>query len=864
MPNKFNWQTEDDFNWDQLPPEAEERPSGSTRRWPMLLLVLVLVTAAGGVLYRQVQQRAAENTAAMRADIISSHNLLQFADDERDEELFLSLLSGRDSDWVAAQQALFKNGLLRDRGTFDLTAQPAPPQTNDGENMEITFAPDLLTAELTAAVPYEVSIGNGLTETVTLQETAVYRLGRERWLLSPPDSGFWGPQVSRQGAGLKLTYPQRDTAVADRLLPDLGRKLGELCSRLADVECPPDLQIEVQLSSDPGTLADTVRLPTALVLPTPATLQVTLPAPTLIGLPQDEGAYEALFRGYAAHMSTAIIANLVGYECCAKASFFQALVDYQLNQLNLRPWPVGEQEYARILDEQVRILDIATQWSGSDLADLLGPEEWRVYTAVDYLLSTNPDLSAAKLQRELTRQETFFGWLNTLFAGGDENASLTFYGSLMRDWWMRGYTATQTGDALATAQDIYLTCVVQSELDEDVQIATLYRTDPQQQAWEELYNTSSYLLVSPLPGDETLLQQEFRFDEQRWVTQIRRSGELVPLQTHPADYTISFGQTDPVGQALAALTFVSEGSNVPSVISFNLGDCTPEGCSSEAVPGLPIWSPDGEQALFTSNPDMQLGLLQTELRTVLFDERARTPGLDLYVAKRAEFMDGNQAVNVTDLRQVGHGHAPFWLDEATIGYLTRSQNGFSRTDRIMTASVGADGTPQTLLTVDDLLTALGEGDDNKDYWWIDYVMVHPQSPDVLYVAAFQSDEIVAHIFAYDRAQETISHLMEAGYTANHSLGISPDGRYLVLTGISSSDGTALIQVHDLLNQETLPFISIPADFPPFSTYDWSEDGRWLALMLEENLVGLYAPDENHLRFLETPAGVCAAPAWIDR
>lgn len=870
MANRFEWQTEDDFDWDKLPREPEERPSRPGRRWPLFLTVLVLLLGAGGVIFRQVQQRAAANTEAMRADILSSHNLYYLAGAEQDEELLLALLSGRESDWVAAQQVLLKNDLLGNRRPFGLLAQPKSPPATDADT-DIILSPDLLTAELARSVPYQIAVGNGVTETVTLQETAVYRLGRERWLRSPPDEEYWGLRSSQSDSRLTLTYPQRDTAVADQLAPDLARKLEELCRTFEDLACDPEMQLEVLLSTDLGALAATAQ-PLVAASPAPARLSVVLPTPTLVGLPQDDAAYQALFRGYASQMVTAFVAHQVGYKCCDRAPMFQALVDYQLSRIGLRPWPVTEADYARVVAEQVRLSDLAEVWASSDSTELAGPDGWRVYTAVDYFLTENPQSTAVDLQRQLVEQDTFYSWLSNALAGQQDTGTPSFYSRVMRDWWLRGYAAA--GDVAETAgqplpaQDLYVTCVAQSELVEDIQVATLFHYDAQNDTWQNVYETSSFFLVSPLPGDDALLQQEFRFDDQRWTTSVSRDGQILPLIDNPEDYTVSFGQTDPSGNEVVAFTFPGGGTEA-AIVSFDIANCTTDSCAGRTLPGVPIWSPNGERALFLIDPDAQLALLQTELRTVLFDERALTPLLEFYVGSRDELMSGEEVTRIRDLQPVAAGQAPFWLDNQTIGYLTGGENRLGRTSNLVVQPLDGGSEPQTLLTLDDLLAALDEETGSTRMWWIHYAMVHPQNPEILYVVAMNADKRDAHVFEYIRADGAITPILEARYIANHSLGLSPDGRYVVLTGMESGDidqgeENALIQVYDALSQKQFTFLSLAADFPPFSTYDWATGGDWMALMLEENLIGLFAPATNELRLLETPPGVCAAPAWINR
>jgi hypothetical protein len=124
MSEKFDWQAEDDVVWEDLPADEDTQPTSRRRhRWPILLLIVFLLAGSTAVVLRQVNRRVDTNSQAMHADIVSSHNLLQIAESEQDDELFFSILSGRDSDWTAAQRDLFQAGLLQDRTPFGLHFQ---------------------------------------------------------------------------------------------------------------------------------------------------------------------------------------------------------------------------------------------------------------------------------------------------------------------------------------------------------------------------------------------------------------------------------------------------------------------------------------------------------------------------------------------------------------------------------------------------------------------------------------------------------------------------------------------------------------------------------------------------------------------
>ncbi|MEJ2751892.1 MAG: hypothetical protein P8169_04305, partial [Chloroflexota bacterium] len=149
-----------------------------------------------------------------------------------------------------------------------------------------------------------------------------------------------------------------------------------------------------------------------------------------------------------------------------------------------------------------------------------------------------------------------------------------------------------------------------------------------------------------------------------------------------------------------------------------------------------------------------------------------------------------------------------------------------------------------------------------------YLMVHPDNPDRLFVMVFSAEDRRAHLLRYDRSSGEIQDLLSSGFMANHTLSLSPDSRYLVLGGTkeafpASSEESALLQVYDLQRDEVMPFLSPAADFPPFATYDWSLDGQWLALLLDNGLAGIFSPESRQLRLIATPEGECENPAWTN-
>ena len=872
MPTNFEWKTEEDFDWDN--PKEDPPPQhspGNHRRWLPILLIFVLIGGLGAVLYYQLDHRISENRETMQGDIISSYNLLRLAETEQDDELFFSLLSGRNDAWTAAQHKLFQSQSLLNRTSFGLQVQSIESLSAEQDNLTVTFSPDMLTAEVAAMLPYEIQIGNGLTETVTLQETDLYRLGQERWLLSPPDEPFWGAPLQKESTYITLDYRQRDEEIALRLLADLEDKLADLCSRLDDIECDPDLRFNITLSTDPQSLVDAA-FPNAGLL-TNNGLRINLPSPILVGLPQDEAGYRAIFRGYAAQMVTAVLSQQSDYECCERVVFQQALIDYQLDQLALKPWPVHDKDYGEALKNQISLDNLLPLWQSDNAQDLYSPDGRHVYLLIDYLLSALPNHNPMTLQRELSRSNSISAWLNNLFEGESRLSNTAIMEEVRRGLWMRGYEQTldTTGELVSSppTQRLYLPCSTISAGNDGGRVSTLYQFDFGTSEWDALYATAGLIWAASLPGDDILFQQEYNNQTFNWSGSLMRADQPPSPSTADDSRTISFAQADPSLTGLTGFIYDLD-SDVISPTWFDLQDCQELiNCSHQELPGIPIWSPDGERTLFIGRPSSQFDLIFTERQTVMFERGPNGFDYPIYAGERSQFLDGTPLTDIEELTLIGSGHAPFWIDKDTIGYVASGDEpDASESSQVMITAVDRTDAPQVLFTFQDIESVLEEDPDTFRFYWLHYVMVNPQNPDQLFVVLLSTHDQLAHVVSFDRGTHKAQYLMSAGYRASHSLGISPTGRYLVLSGVDNEDlepdsSTALLQVYDLEREETIPFLTLISEFPPFPPYDWSMDEQWLAIMLDSDVVGLFSPDQKLLQLLKTPPGECDTPVWIN-
>ncbi|MBK9052119.1 MAG: hypothetical protein IPL78_14785 [Chloroflexi bacterium] len=193
MSQNFSWQTDEDSHWDEPLPGP---PTGPRQRggWQWLLVIAAAALLISTVIYARLQQQVKEATTQAEQDVLAAHQLSQHAAASNDLDLFRSNLSRRDPNWADAQRELISEGLFLDRSAFglrwwgetgitltDAAATPTLPIT-------ITLAPDLLSAEIVYEQEYLLTGSATTSETIRLQQTAVYRRGGGRWLRADPST----------------------------------------------------------------------------------------------------------------------------------------------------------------------------------------------------------------------------------------------------------------------------------------------------------------------------------------------------------------------------------------------------------------------------------------------------------------------------------------------------------------------------------------------------------------------------------------------------------------------------------------------------------------------------------------------------
>ncbi|MFQ5398442.1 MAG: TolB family protein [Anaerolineae bacterium] len=806
MAGKFDWQTEDEEAWADPPPQtaATNRASG---RWGGWLLLLVLLAAAVGAAVIQLNQRVQAEVSSATADVLASFRLHQRAVEQRDDNLFRSIISGRDGGWANAQLTLFAQDLQLDRRPLGLAWLAEAPA-----NLEVTVSPDLLQAEVAADRRYVLTDGMGGEQVVVLRHTAVYRRGRIRWLAAAPTAEFWGEWMNGTGQNIDLVYPERDQGLALRLLPDLDAQVERMCRQLTDIECPSDLRLAVRLSDDPGSLLHPAD-PSAILSERP---QLALPAPSLVGVPQDETGYQAMLRGYTIPVVARAITRAAGWQCCEQGLFFQALLDVQLDELALRPWPLTPQEYGALFNHPVlNLTDLRRYWDEPPLKEL-SEDVWRqVYALVEYQLSREPTSSAAALQRRLTQAEDYDAWLGMPAARGFGVNNVR-----QRAWlqFIQSRIESASLPAPLPAQEIQALC------DTGVsRSAVLLRYDLLLEEWMTELSGRAFMFMGAFPEDDGILIQERQVRLNRLDGILWRGGQEMNAFHEPLNGNLFRVDQAGSGLLLHAYDF---GERSTAYTFLDLQACDPTGCQAHALSGLPVWSPDGAHTLIAGEEgELWLG-----------DDKGQT------------------------LMAVGRGAVPFWLDAATFGYVQPAAGSF----QIMLAKIeGAP--PRAWLSAADLAAAVTDRS-NAQPVQIHAIVANPQRTGPVFIAATaqegEGEEGGLWLFSVGPAGGEVRLRWQSDNRLGpqDALTFSPDGRWLTVKSFAPTGTTWQLTLLDTLTDEQR---LLTTDYPfAFPGFDWSADGRWL-LLVGDGYLHLYAPAQEAHRLIVHEYDRCNFAAWIE-
>ena len=822
----FDWRTgeEESTGAERPPPEKEAGLLRWRLSWAWMLAFGLLLVAGVAIffLWRRGQQQIAEVTAAVKADVLSSYDLVQRAALEGDDELLVTVLSGREPQWTAAQRQLLGEGLLFGQAARPLGLQPFSQPANVAD---VTMSPDLREARLLTTQRYTATLGREMTETVMLSQTLVFRRGQTRWYLAPPEESFWGTDVTLREERVSLTFPSRDRRVAVSLAGDLNEALEEMCAT-AWVNCPAGQVAAVHLNSDPHSLLQFSEPNVMLEVGE----EIILPAPSLVGLPAGEVAYRALFRGYASHVVRAVASKLMGYRCCGKVLFHQALLDRLVSDLGLSVWPLAPGAYVSIAEDPAPMGRMDDFWRQREMGRPPTEHErlqTRAFvTFVESIYGTRPD----KQHRLLLEAGGFWGWVRAMssVAVGQEEA-------IGHDW--RRFLYEQANAAQGPPATLLERQALRLVCRRERGGSGVYRLEPSSKQWTLLEELDGEVpALFPLPGDRgVIIYDRFGADEgalqpRLWLgeREIR-----LPRSWRPAAELLQ----DPGGRYLTMRSVVGQSGAGDEVALLDVDRCEESGCPFVALPGLPFWSPDGSQLL-------------------LWTVRGRR----LLYGTREEMR----------WRSLGRERAgwPFWFDESVYGYIRGA-----RRIELRTVSGDADQEPRLLVSLEELLAAL-PGEQDVRVWSILSVVPSPAAAHTFLITLVARPSLRSRqLFLFRTAEAAGGRAIIPLYFfsdlafSDPDTFFSPAGRWLALAPSAHFGQGMRLRLHDLERGETALVVDGPG-FTPVRPYDWSLDGRMLARidrrLIEVIIFDKQGPGNLHRRFHYNEALQCTAAAWVNR
>jgi hypothetical protein len=287
--------------------------------------------------------------------------------------------------------------------------------------------------------------------------------------------------------------------------------------------------------------------------------------------------------------------------------------------------------------------------------------------------------------------------------------------------------------------------------------------------------------------------------------------------------------------------------------------CTEDACAAEPAAGLPVWSPDGSHAILVRNQSLSNQTLFAVQNRVFVFSDLMPEEADLLLADRALRPIFNAPVLET-------GYAPFWVNAQQFGFFQYGAEPDKQ--ELVLASVYDDET-EVVLTNDDLLAAVPEAE-RPSSLKLRYAFANPANPNMLIVVAFDVEAEDAYLFTYNRRHKSAVHYLTIGYDLDHSVDISPNGRFLIVTGsvphLRPNGPNAFRNVTRLLDLESGEIQTLSAAAPTFlpaATTNWSLDGEWLITSVNDHVFGLNAPAYDYQQIVRHDLGDCSAVMWTE-
>ncbi|HSH01526.1 MAG TPA: hypothetical protein VLL52_03335 [Anaerolineae bacterium] len=811
MSTDFRWET-DENSWPEAdptnppPPSPPPRPIYQRPFWFSLGLILIILIATS---YWWLQRRAQQQTNQIHTTIATNFTFIQQTAHNGDHDLLQAYLTPNQG-WQAEHTIITNQAHDRNRHPLGLTLNTITPTINT-----ITLNPEQTTATLT--YQYQYTPLNRNTHTTTLQQTATFHYNNNRWQLAPTNTD-WGPHQTRTSRYLDLNCPQKDAPICDQLINDLDNYLHAVCQQLDGYNTlcqdgsPP--RVTLELSTDPLSLVDLhdplhpYRTPNLL----------TLPTPTLIGLPQTEADYQTLSHGYARLLLQRFISDRLKWTCCNQLHFHHALIEQQIAQLGLPAHTLTPAQYETLYTRKTDIL--LTAFETWHLAPHMPPPTMgseAVQALITYILTTT-DYTTLDLQLSLPQNDTFWLWIPTLSTNSLTNQRLLTLG--LRQFIFDQRPTPDSNPPIsdnfpAPTQNLQLLCYTPNDQLE------LVNYNFQDKRWGPAYPVlNDFAFIATAAQDNGFILQERAPDWSAptllWLWDNDQPRLLYIETSLDGSQDIVGFRRDMSPNGRYAVMFVSEGRT--STYRFRLLDtdnCSRNGCQVHDINGQPHWSPDSQA-------------------TILLDATSLNQA-DLYLADTA----GRQPTFI------GNGQAPFWLNNDTFGFV---QEG----TQVIIVNRDQPNQLETLFRLNNPRHRL-PGPLAQPGTRIEFT-VSPH-PDLLLLTA-----VTPHDGTYLLQYHLPTNLLSLQFNAPRFLEpprLSPQQTFLSL--LAPHDEATTLFVYDTINQTNAISYTYPVDD---LAYDWSQDDQWL-LVHHHDTLDLFNSQASSPITLPHQYPLCRDAIWVD-
>lgn len=795
----FEWRTDEEWSEEVVSAEIPRR------RWWQWGLFGCLLLLVGGAALWQLRGRVQAAVQKSEDEVIASYNLLYSAVQSGDTELAYTFLSGSDQSWTRQVQTRIsaRTWLAWPELGWEMVGEPSI--------VGVEMGSDLRSAELTLALTYRFN-GNPFT----LHHTLTFRQGETHWLYAPPAESLWanGSLMGEQTDGfqLKMVHLDRDAALVERLQVDIYRAREQISRSQSgrQIAFPEIVAWLSDYDYDSSYALDTGSGVTNL----------SLPAPSVIGIPLDEVGYQALLAAYNRFLLAFPTVTNFSDDCCQHTVFAQALGEHVMAEAGVPVVQLTAHDYTRVLQGNGAFDNRLLGWQSAEPTPPT-TDDWRTARAVvEYIHETIPMYAVSRqMGSSLNQFDSFDEWLKhvmfvralssqTPATGTETEPSFAGFQAFLIE---RGASLVDHAPYdLPTAQPV-LAC------DTITGGGRLYAYDFAGYRWDNLLETEA-----PITAIHTLDQPNTLWLEQGGTAAgVWKDGAIMP-QNAPLLWFSAEWQT-PDTPTVVMRQELLDNELIENHLAINFFWLDPNRCDSEngceltPIEGIPHWSPNREHILFA---DLKRGLLTVTdaQRNVLY---TRT--------------------DITTLDTV------IWIDDTHYAWRNPTDGAYYRSNI-------ESSTPQHWFSITNLRPILPLSEQQLNPQLHIFSANTVRDPYLLIMQVYEGN-VPQHLVSYNHVTGEMRYLVELSY--NEYIGISPFGRYHLAARPRPSTVMRLSTSLNLLNRATMRLESLPYGEPaPFS-----ED--WL-LLSDSDQLRLIAPFEQFGRLIPLPAENCTAATWLLR